>query len=67
MRFDGHRRAAGERHAFDHVGIERALRQKIGAADFLGLGVEHIDEQPADGLALDFGIADAGELAEEKF
>ena len=33
MRLDRHRRAAGERHAFDHVGIERALGQKLGAAD----------------------------------
>ena len=65
VRLDGHRRAAGEGDALDHVGIERALRQKIRAADFLGFRVEHVDEQAADGLALDFGIGDAFELAEE--
>ena len=65
VRLDRHRRAAGEGDALDHVGVERALRQEIGAADFFGLGVEHVDEQPADGLALLFGIADAGQLAEE--
>ena len=65
VRLDRHRGAAGERDALDHVGIERALRQEIGAADLLGFGVEHVDEQAADGLALRFGIADAGELAEE--
>ena len=65
VRLDRHRRAAGERHALDHVGIERALRQKFGAADLLRLGIEHVDEQASDGLALEFGIGDAGEFAEE--
>ena len=66
VRLDGHRRAAGEGDALDHVGIERALRQEIGAADLLGFGVEHVDEEAADGLALGFGVGDAGELAEKK-
>ena len=66
VRLDGHRRAAGEGDALDHVRIERALRQEIGAAEFLCLRVEHVDEQAADSLALDFGIGDAGEFAEEK-
>ena len=52
VRLDRHRRAAGERHALDHVGIERALREEIRAADLLRLLVEHVDEQRADGLAL---------------
>ncbi len=60
---------AGERHAFDHVGIERALREELGrlcvACDLLGFRIEHVDEQAADGLALCFRIGDAGELAEE--
>ena len=59
MRLDGDRRPAGERHALDHVGIERALREEIGAADLLRLGVEHVDEQSADGLALLLGVLDA--------
>jgi hypothetical protein len=37
---------------FDHVGIERALREEVGAADLLGLGLEHVDEGLADELAL---------------
>ena len=65
MRLDGGRRAAGRRHALDHVGIERALRQEIDLADLLGLLVEHVDEQLADGLALGLGIGDAGERGEE--
>ena len=65
VRLDRHRRAAGERHALDHVGIERALRQEVRAADLLGFRIEHVDEQPPDGLALDFGVGDAFELAEE--
>ena len=56
VRLDRHR-LAGERHALDHVRIERALREEIRAADLLRLGVEHVDEQPADGLALD-GVSD---------
>ncbi len=47
-------------------GYRRALRQEIRAADLLGLRVEHVDEQTADGLALHFGIGDAFELAEER-
>jgi hypothetical protein len=67
MRLDRHRWPAGERHAFDHVGIERALRKKLSAADLLGFRLEHVDEQPADGLALLFRIGDALEFAEELF
>ena len=65
VRLDRHRRPAGERHALDHVGIERALRQKFGAADLLRLGLEHVDEQLADDLALGLRIADARERGEE--
>ena len=67
VRLDRHRRAAGEGDALDHVGIERALRQEIGAADLFRFRIEHVDEQAADGLALRFGIGDACELAEELF
>ena len=66
VRLDRHRRAAGERHALDHVGIERALRQEVRAADRPGFRLEHIDEQPADRLALGLGIADAFERAQEQ-
>ena len=66
VRLDRHRRPAGERHALDHVGIERALRQEFRAADLLRLGLEHVDEQPADGLALLLRIADAVERVEKQ-
>ena len=36
----------------DHVGIERALRQELGAADLLRLRLERLDEEPADRLPL---------------
>ena len=48
------RRAAGEADALDHVRIERALGQEVGAAELGGFLLEHLDEQPADGLALWF-------------
>jgi hypothetical protein len=37
VRLDRHRRAAGEGHALDHVGIERALRQEIAPCRFSSL------------------------------
>ena len=49
---DGHRRTAGEADALDDVGVERALREEVGAADLLRLGLEHVDEFGADELAL---------------
>ena len=45
-----------KRDALDHVGIERALREEVRAAELLRLLLEHLDEQPADGLALHLGI-----------
>ena len=61
VRLDRHRGPAGERDALDDVGIERALGQELRAADRLGFGLEDLDEEPADGLALDLGVGDAGE------
>ncbi len=40
--------------------------RKFGAADFLGLGVEHVDEQFADDLALGLGIVDAFQRVDER-
>ncbi len=57
--------AAERRDAFDDVGIERALRQEIGAADFVRLDLERLDEQAADDLAFLFRVGLAGERAEE--
>ncbi|TGU56388.1 cytosine deaminase, partial [Mesorhizobium sp. M2D.F.Ca.ET.147.01.1.1] len=44
---------------------ERALGQEIGAAELLGLLLEHLDEQAADGLALLFGIGLAFQRRDE--
>jgi hypothetical protein len=41
--------------AFDHVRVERALRQEIGAAHLARFGLEHVDEGLADELALGLG------------
>jgi hypothetical protein len=57
---DRHRRSPGEAHAFDDVGIERALRQEIGAADLLRLFLEQIDEGLADEFALGLGCNGRG-------
>ena len=62
---DRHRGAAGEADALDHVGIERALGEEIGAADLRRLGLENVDEGPADQLALGLGLVEPGEAAEE--
>ena len=66
MRFDRDRGTARERHAFDHVWIERALRKKIRAANFLRFLIEHIDKEFSNRLALHFWIADAFKRIEEQ-
>ena len=71
MRLDRDTRAALERDAFDHVGIERALREKVRRAtaiggDLLRLFVEDIDEQLADDLALLFRLLNAIERFQER-
>ncbi len=67
VRLDRHRRAAREGDAFDHIGIERALRQEIRAAEFRRLLIEHIDEQRADRLALGFRVGDAVQRRQKAF
>ena len=65
MRLDRGRRAL-EADALDHIGIERALRKKIRAANFPRLLLEHIDKGGADDLALLFRIADARKARKKK-
>jgi hypothetical protein len=62
---DRHRRPAGEADALDHVRIERALGEEIGAADLPRLRLEDVDEGLADELALGLGLVEPGEAAEE--
>ncbi|MPL73681.1 hypothetical protein SDC9_19487 [bioreactor metagenome] len=66
VRLDRHRGTARERDAFDHVGIERALGQELGALDLVRVVLEHVDEEPADRLALHFRVRHALERAEEE-
>ncbi len=46
VRFDGDAGPAGERYDSMTSGIQRALCQKICAAEFSGFFLEHVDEQP---------------------
>ena len=41
------------------------MRQEIRAAELFCFRIEHVDEQAPDGLALDFGVGNASEFAEE--
>ncbi len=63
---DRHGRAAGEADTFDDVRVERSLSQELGAFDLVGVLLEHVDEEPADDLALRFRIRLAFQLAEEQ-
>src|SRR3546814_17237217 len=45
----------------DHVGVDGALRQPLDVVQLGGLFVEDFHEQPADDLALGFGIANPGQ------
>ena len=58
-------RAVGRGAAFDDVGIERALRQKLGTGDLGGFVAEAIDECVADSAALLLRIGDAGQGPQE--
>jgi hypothetical protein len=44
MAFDGGRRSP-HRHRFDHVGIERALRQEVEVPQFVCFRLENVDER----------------------
>ena len=56
MRLDDVRLAGRAARGLDHVGIDRALREPAHAFELVRFFVEHFDEQPADDLALAFGI-----------
>ena len=55
---DGH---AGDREAFDDIGVDGALRQPLDAVEFLGFAVEDVDESLADDFAFLFGVGYAFE------
>lgn len=58
VRLDRGRRTV-DRHRFDYVGIDRALRQPLHVGQLLRLCVEYFDKVAADDLAfiLRFGYA----------
>src|SRR5207247_2072494 len=61
---DHHRRAA-HRGRLDHVGVERALGQEPRAPRLARGRAKHLDELPADDLALALGVADPLQPGEE--
>ena len=65
VQLDRRRRAVGRGAAFDHVGIERALGQKLGVLDLGRFVVEALDERVADAPALFLRIGDAGQRRRE--
>ena len=48
---------------FDHVRIDRTLRQPFHILELRGLLVEHFDEHASDDLAFGLGIRLAAQLA----
>src|SRR5215471_10081804 len=61
MRLDQVRLAGRRARRFDHVGIDRALREPANIFELRGLALEDLDEHAADDLALLLGISDARE------
>ena len=62
---DGVRLAGLAAGRFDHVGVDRALRQPFGVGALLGFGLEDFDELAADDLALLLGVGNALQVPHE--
>src|ERR1039457_7355173 len=54
-----------DRDAFDDIGIERTLGEKVGVSDLLERLLKHLDERLAYDLALLLGLPDALEAPQE--
>ena len=65
MRLDDVRLTRLSASGFDHVGVNRALREPVNAFEFVRFLIEDIDEQAADDLALIFGVTNTLERIEE--
>src|SRR5690606_3968504 len=65
VRLDQRGLAGRRARRLDHVRIDRPLREPLDALETLRLGLEDLDEQPADDLALVLRILDAFERREE--
>ncbi len=66
VRFDGDRRPPREADRFDNIRVKRALRQKLGPVDGVGVFLKHVNEQSADDLALGFRVGLAVKLTQEQ-
>ena len=62
---DGGRLLALGAARLDHVGVDGALRQPLGAGALAGLALEHLDELAADDLALGLGVGHTSQVAHE--
>ena len=79
MRLDHLRRVAADGNAFDHVGIKRALGEKLVAAvfvgavlfvfgeQFLGRVLKHFDELVADDFSFRLRIGHAAQFGKKAF
>jgi len=62
---DGRGGAVGISARFDHVGIERSLRQKPRVRNREGLVAKHFDEHAANNFAFLLRVGNAGQLRQE--
>src|SRR6185503_15936410 len=65
MRLDDMRLACSCARRFDHVRIDRALRQPAHAFELVRFLFEHLDEEPPYYLALVLGVRDATQTVEK--
>jgi hypothetical protein len=65
MALDGVRLPGFRSGGFDHVGVDRSLRQPAGVAELAGLGLENLDKLAADDLAFLLGIDNSLQVAHE--
>ncbi len=64
VRFD-RRRGALEAHAFDDIGIQRALHEVFDAFQLFGLDLKILNEETADNLSLPLGVGHALQAREK--
>ena len=63
---DHRRRVAADGHGLDHIGVKRALREKLRLARALGRRLEYLDERLADDLAFSLRVGYALEPPQEQ-
>ena len=65
VELDHPRGFVGRAAAFDDVGVDRPLRQELGAVHLGGLFGENVDELFADDLPLLLRVGDPGQFRQE--